>query len=234
MICSIHQPNFFPWLGYFDKIYRADCFVFLDHVSYPKSSKTMSSWGNRVSVNIAGEKRWINCPIIREKGVQLIDSIKIDNRTKWREKLLKSLCYNYKKSAFFDEVFDFICELINYDVEYLCEYNINAIECISKQLKVDCSFIKQSDLDTKFSSNELLIEITQKVGCNQYMCGGGSSGYQNDELFTQKSIELIYQNFKQIEYTQNVTDFIGGLSILDALFCCGFKGTERLIKRENI
>ena len=33
-IVAIHQPNFFPWLGFFDKIRRADVFVFLDDVSY--------------------------------------------------------------------------------------------------------------------------------------------------------------------------------------------------------
>jgi hypothetical protein len=31
-IIAIHQPNFFPWLGYFSKIKQADAFVFLDNV----------------------------------------------------------------------------------------------------------------------------------------------------------------------------------------------------------
>lgn len=230
MICAIHQPNFFPWLGYFDKIQRADRFVFLDKVSYPKSSKTMSSWGNRVAINVSGEKKWINCPVVRESGIQYIDSIKIDNSTKWREKILKTIYLNYKKSPFFEEVYDYISTLINYDVEGLSEYNINAIESISQQLNLNYSFTKQADLNTIYSSNELLIEITQKVACNKYMCGGGSGGYQNDELFAKNSIEVIYQNFNQIPYDQKRMEFIGGLSIIDALFYCGFKGTEKLIK----
>ena len=36
-ICAIHQPNFFPWLGYFDKTVRADIFVLLDDVQYQKT-----------------------------------------------------------------------------------------------------------------------------------------------------------------------------------------------------
>ncbi len=47
MICAIHQPNFFPWLGYFDKIKRCDKFVVLDDVQFPK---TGGGWSNRVAV----------------------------------------------------------------------------------------------------------------------------------------------------------------------------------------
>ena len=29
-LVAIHQPNFFPWLGYLNKVARADTFVVLD------------------------------------------------------------------------------------------------------------------------------------------------------------------------------------------------------------
>ena len=53
---GIHQPNFFPWLGYFNKLAHADEFVFLDSVQFSKAAGT---WSNRVRLQIHGEPRWV-------------------------------------------------------------------------------------------------------------------------------------------------------------------------------
>ena len=36
MRVAIHQPQYLPWLGYLDKIDRADLFVVLDCVQFTK------------------------------------------------------------------------------------------------------------------------------------------------------------------------------------------------------
>ena len=36
---AIHQPNFFPWLGYFECIDNVDVYVFLDDVSFGSKPK---------------------------------------------------------------------------------------------------------------------------------------------------------------------------------------------------
>ena len=136
MICAIHQPNFFPWLGYFNKIERADVFVFLDNVDYPKSSKTMSTWSNLVAVLLNGAKHWINCPVIREEGKQKICTVKINNSYDWRTKLIRTLEYNYKKSRHYHEVSEFIYDLIGYHTEYLADYNCYIIEEIVKKIRL--------------------------------------------------------------------------------------------------
>ena len=38
MIVAIRQPQYLPWIGYFDKLDRADVFVLLDNVQYKKTS----------------------------------------------------------------------------------------------------------------------------------------------------------------------------------------------------
>ncbi|MEK7336636.1 MAG: WbqC family protein, partial [Nitrospirota bacterium] len=42
MRVTIHQPQFLPWLGYLDKIDRADLFIVLDTVQFKKNE-----WQNR-------------------------------------------------------------------------------------------------------------------------------------------------------------------------------------------
>src|SRR5512137_468969 len=48
MIVAIHQPQYLPWLGYFDKMLKADVFCYLDTVQYKKNE-----WQNRNRIRTA-------------------------------------------------------------------------------------------------------------------------------------------------------------------------------------
>ncbi len=227
-VVAIHQPNFFPWLGYFDKINRADVFVFMDDVAYPKSGS--GTWTNRVKILIQGNSKWLTCPVIREHGVQAIKEVKIDYSQDWQEKILKTIKYNYAKAPFFKETITWLEPLIMDTEELLAEYNIKNILAICALLGINSSFVRQSELNTNQASTDLLIEIVEKVGGQAYLCGGGASGYQNDELFGVVGQELIYQEFNHPVYKQfSTNNFIEGLSIIDSLMNVGINGTKELL-----
>ena len=59
MKVAIHQPNFFPWAGFFSKIKNSDIFVLLDDT---KCSKNSYFNRNRFSVN-GKETCWLTVPI---------------------------------------------------------------------------------------------------------------------------------------------------------------------------
>ena len=216
-ICAIHQPNFFPWLGYFDKIKNADVFVFLDRVQYPKSSKSMGSWCNRVKLNVGGKDEWVSCPVKREQGVQIIDNVLIKDELPWRKNLLEILDANYKTAPNFKETYSLLEKLLQFKTNNLADFNVQAIQYLSEYLGLKTKFVRQSSLPPmQETSNEMLIKICQHLNAETYMCGNGADGYQDDKMFKDSGITLSYQNF-QVKCYGNSETFIPGLSVIDWL-----------------
>jgi len=214
--CAIHQPNFFPWLGYFDKIRRTDVFVFLDQVSYPKSGKSMGSWCNRVKININGKANWISCPVVREHGEQIIDKVLINDDRPWREELMKTIEISYKKHPNFRKANELIKEVVSYESVTLADFNINAIKKITNHLGYKTEFVRQSELtEIEGVATQRLISICSRLEANEYICGGGAVAYQEDHLFGDLGIKVTHQNFSPEVYGGET--FIPGLSIIDWL-----------------
>lgn len=230
MICAIHQPNFFPWLGYFDKIARSDVFVFLDHVDYEKSGHSMQSITNRVTI-IGGNR--IHCPVIREHGPQLIDSVIINSDQAWQLEVLNKLERIYSKAPFKYETVAFVRELLEYPTSSLSQLNINAITRICSEIGLRTRLLKQSDLNVNGHSNELLINIIKTTDCTEYIHGKGGNKYQDSGMFENAGIRLVPQNFEPWHYQQgDLVEFDKGLSIIDALFWMGIEETGQMIRKK--
>jgi len=228
-VVAIHQPNFFPWLGYFNKIARSDVFILLDNVQFPKTGGT---WCNRVKLAVAAEARWVTAPIERSyHGVRKINDMEFNAHLPWREKIVKTLEANYRKAPFFEEVFPFIEKAISNPENNLARYNISFISSLVELLDMNVSkLILGSSLSIDGQATDLLIGMTKAVGGSVYMCGGGAEGYQEDEDFAANGLSLMYQNFMHPVYPQcNTNIFVHGLSIIDALMNYGFEQTKLLI-----
>ena len=231
MICSIHQPNFFPWLGYFDKIARSDVFVFLNQVDYEKSGHSMQCYTNRVAIrDNKNEKKYIHCPVVREHGPQRIDTVIIKSDIDWKSEIFNSLMEGYECAPYRKESFELLEEIFNTKTQFLSEFNIRAIKTILDSLGIGTRLVRQDELNTSYHSTELLAEITSKVGCDRYLYGGGGHKYQQQEYFDKWGIIAVSQNFTSPEYMQGSDAcFVGGLSILDALFWLGIDATGKMI-----
>ena len=104
MKVSIMQPAYLPWLGYFDRIYKSDLHIILDHVSLDKNSQT--KFANRNKIRTLQGSNWLTVPILsrgadRDKPIK---DILIENSAPWRKKHVKSLHYSYCKTPFFKSV----------------------------------------------------------------------------------------------------------------------------------
>jgi hypothetical protein len=191
-LVAIHQPNFLPWLGFFDKLRRADVFVLLDTVPFPNRSRI-----NRVQVLVGDKPHWLTVPIRRSGVGEPIREMLIDEDRDWRSKLVKTLRQSYARAPGFDTFMPLVEELIDCRSERLAEYNEQAIRRIADVLGISGATItRASDLGVDGRATRLLIDIVHAVGGSAYLAGGGAGGYQEDALFAEAGLDLVYQDFE--------------------------------------
>ena len=56
-VVVIHQPDFIPYLGFFDRLLKADIFVILDNVQYVRDSSR--AWTARDKIKTEKGEKWI-------------------------------------------------------------------------------------------------------------------------------------------------------------------------------
>lgn len=228
-VVAIHQPNFFPWLGFFDKIIRSDVFVVLDHTQFPKSE---GNWSNRVRLSVNGEAGWVTMPVDRGyEGFRRIDEMRIDNRTPWRRKFLQLLRTNYGRAPFFREAFSEVEAWVGLPAELVADYNMNAITGICSRLGLATShLVRSSSLSVAGAKSELVANLVTSVAGTVYLSGDGSGDYMDESVFLAAGLDVEYQRFVHPVYPQRPgAAFQPGLSILDAIFYCGFEGAAQLL-----
>jgi hypothetical protein len=229
IVVAVHQPNFFPWLGYFDKLVRADRFVLLDNVQF---SKTGGTWSNRVRLLADDAPVWVTMPVERAySGLRPLSEMRIDNRQPWRRKMLQTLRTYYAKAEHFDAVFPEIARLIDNGTASLVDFNREAILALSTFLNIDTTkVVLGSSLAVHGHATDLLVSTVHAVGGSTYLCGGGSSGYLDEAAFERAGLRLVYQEYVHPAYPQGHNrQFVPGLSCIDALMHCGFAGVRALL-----
>ncbi|MDO9575926.1 MAG: WbqC family protein [bacterium] len=215
MICAIHQPQYLPYLGFFDKMKRSDVFVFLDDCQFKKNE-----WQNRNRIRTKDGWQWITVPVRYRFGEE-IKEIEINNNTNWRNKHLQALQTNYGRAPCFKKHIDFFREAYGKNWELLVDINLHFIGYLMEALGIKTETTLSSQLGIKTTGTRRLINITKKIGADTYLSGPGGREYLETEEFKEAGIKLVFQEFRHPEYNQQFEGFIPNLSVVDFLFNCG-------------
>jgi WbqC-like protein family. len=222
MLITIHQPQYLPWLGYIDKIDKADVLVILDNVQFKKNE-----WQNRNRIKTAQGCQWITVPVLY-RFPEKINEVRINNRENWGRKHLQALITNYSKSIYFDNYKDFFEDIFNRSWERLVDINVAIIKFLISALDLKTKLVMASDLKLREEPTERLIDICKTLNGNKYLAGKDGNIYMNLELFEKEGIEVIFQDFKHPVYNQLFGNFEPYMSAVDLLFNCGDNSLEIL------
>ena len=225
MIVSVHQPQYLPWLGYFDKIARCDTFIFLDNVQFKKNE-----WQNRNKIKTDKKYQWLSVPVIHRFG-QKIHEVEINNTVRWGKKHLHALVTNYSKAPFFKEHLDFLAKTYDQEWKRLVDINLHLIRYLVRTLGIwNKKFLLASDYQSREGPTERLVDLCKQVDAGVYLSGQDGAKYLDLDEFKREGIQVIFQNYKHPLYPQLFGDFEPYLSIVDLLFNCGPESLSILSK----
>jgi hypothetical protein len=224
MIIAAHQPQYLPWLGFFDKIDSSDAFVLMDTVQFKKNE-----WQNRNRIKTAQGWQWLTVPV-KFSSRQAIHDIRIDGSRRWWRKHVQVILYNYRKAPYFQQYGPAMADLLSKDWDSLAELNVTLIKLLSGWLGIETPCYMASKLgDFTADPNVRLIEITLSLGGNTYLAGAGGREYMRLNLFQEAGIEVVFQDYRHPVYNQLHGDFVPNLSVIDLLFNCGPE-SRRILK----
>ena len=224
-IVAIHQPNFLPWAGYFYKISKADLFIFLDDVQFSKSN-----YINRSQILVGGKKKWLSVPARVKLGTSINNVVL--NSLDWKQDHLNLLKNSYRRHLHFNDVWPSLAEAYErINSTNLSQINIQLIVWLMKQLNISTKIFRASSfLGPKTSDpTQRLVDLVVNSGGATYLSGLGGKKYQDEALFAQGGVEVVYSSFRSGPYSQESDEFTPGLSILDVVFNMGWDATASYI-----
>ena len=233
MLVAIHQPHYVPWLGYLDRMARADQFIVLDHVQFERRN-----YQNRTMILCENETKWLTVPVVQVSQKELIVEKQVDNSEggsrAWGPTHFKTLKYAYRKAPFFAAYAPRLQEILEARWDKLVDLDLAMLDFLRDAFEIRTPLRRSSQMKAEGARSGLLLNLCQEVGPRTTFLGGlgGSRDYLDLQAFEAAGIGVEWQQFRHPAYPQCGSEsFTPGLMSLDLLFNCGPLGRDLLWQR---
>jgi hypothetical protein len=228
MRLAITQPNFMPWLGYFELLDYVDVWVSLDNVQLSRGSFVLRNRVRRPD----GAVEWISVNIPKKSPLQTsIKDVQISSND-WRERIIRRLESYYKRAPFYERFGDRVAELLasNENAPGLASLNEAIIREMSSWLGIEYEFHRASDLEATLegSPQDKVLSLMRHFEADSYcnFAGGVDAGLYDPAAFALQGVTLERHAYDHPTYPQHGGGFEPFLSIVDLLFETGEEALE--------
>jgi hypothetical protein len=214
-IC-IHQPDFAPYLGFFQRLLISHQFIILDDVKFIRDG-----WQHRDRIKSKYGPTWLTLSMRRGSHQQLINEVELSEAPEWIDSNLNLLRECYGKARYFAEVLPRVEGIYRADHRLMIDFNCALLDLALEYFDITIPISRASEHNVNATSSARLLALVQARQGDAYLTGTGSRDYLNEEIFRSAGVRVVWQDFKHPVYPQLHGDFEPMLSCLDVLFNCG-------------
>lgn len=212
----IHQPDFAPYLGFFDRLLYSDHFILLDNVQFIRRG-----WQHRDRIKTREGSGWLTLSLQKGDYHQKISDVRLSTDGKWIAENLALLRQCYAQAPCFDLVYPQIEAIYRAGHDRMIDFNRAFLDMALRLFRIDVQTSFASSYPVTSSSSQRLLDLVLAVQGDNYLTGSGSRNYLDEELFARSGVKVSWQDFKHPAYSQLHGNFEPMLSCLDLFFNCG-------------
>jgi len=219
VILTAHQPNYLPYLGFIEKIAKADIFLIVDNVQFVKRGPF--GWIHRNKIRNPQGWQWLSLDCLTKgKYQQNINEVQFKPGSPHLRKHWRAIEVNYQKAPYFEQYSHFFKAIyLEQEWKSLADLSSTLIKSLMDAFDINVPLNRTSTLNITGKASELIVNMCLEVGASSYLSGIHGKDYLNLPLFEEKGIELIFQDYTHPIYTQCWQgDFQPYMSALDLLF----------------
>jgi hypothetical protein len=216
MILAAHQPQYLSYPGIFDKMDRADVFVFLDNVQYIRRG-----FLNRNRLRTREGWTWVTLPVHSEYTSRIWEVVPV--QSDWITKHRKTISLLYGRSKYLERLSGLWSVLDEAQNASLAVINYRSTLEIAKVLGIKTVTALESELNLSaeecITADLRLITLCKKLGCDTYLAGESGRNYMDLNLWEKHGIQVNWRDFQLEPYKQLFPGWVENLSTVDTILC---------------
>ncbi len=216
MRACIHQPNFLPYLGIFNKIKQSDIYVVYDVAQYVRDR-----FDNRNQIKGPAGPIWLTVPLqVKDSFLKRFFEVKLPDDPHWKKKHLRTIEHTYSRAAHFKTYFPPFAGIYEGPHATLADISVAIIEFLLKEFRIGTRVVRTTamDLDSSLQSTEMIVQILKKLGVTRYLAGASGKKYMDMDLLAKEGIQVDFQHYDHPIYRQMYGAFVPNLAAIDLLF----------------
>lgn len=215
MIAGIHQPYFFPYLGYWQLIKAVDLFAIADNYNFIKGG-----WIHRNRVLCQGHVHYFNLCINHLSQNRLICDHEIRPFDVDEKLVFLRSCYH--SAANLSQGLDVIREALTCDSLNLADVLFHSITVICAYLGIHTKIMRTSDYvqDSALCREDRIFDYCRQWGADTYYNAIVGKELYSQKQFAEHDLKLAFVECIPKPYPQESKEFIPYLSIVDIILNC--------------
>lgn len=215
MPTAVRPPEYFPRLAYCALFFAAERFVVADTLPYSRQS-----FQNRTRLRQphgAPAWQWLSIPLQAGAPGQPIGEVAFDARTRWRQRHLRALQYDYGSAPFFGHYAPQVRQLLEQPWPTLGALTTATVAWVHRMLRAPSELLTASDLPGRPANVPALLRA---VGAGRLVTLPESAEADRGHA-AEAGVAVEVVAYEETPRRQNFEGFEPGCSVLDLLFNYG-------------